>query len=157
VSVNTNSARYQDISLNPQKLAGQCGKLKCCLNFEVDTYIDAQKDFPSANVQLETENGTYQYFKADIFKQIFLYSKVGDKTGNLISVPVDRVKEIIRSNQKGKPVARLIHESEIKPAIEKLSFEDGSNHDSLTRFDDPKRAENKKRGNNRRRKFKPKA
>ena len=157
VSVNTNSARYQDISLNPQKLAGQCGKLKCCLNFEVDTYIDAQKDFPSSNVQLETENGTYQYFKADIFKQIFLYSKVGDKTGNLIEVPVDRVKEIIRSNQKGKVVARLIQESEIKPVVEKLGFEDGSNHDSLTRFDDPKRVENKKRGNNRRRKFKPKA
>jgi len=157
VSVNTNSARYQDISLNPQKLAGQCGKLKCCLNFEVDTYIDAQKDFPSSNVQLETENGTYQYFKADILKQIYLYAKVGDKTGNLIEVPVERVKEIIRSNQKSKVVGRLIQESDIKPAIEKLNFEDGSNHDSLTRFDDPKRAENKKRGNNRRRKFKPKA
>ena len=157
VSVNTNSARYQDISLNPQKLAGQCGKLKCCLNFEVDTYIDAQKDFPQANVPLETENGTYQFMKADIFKQIFWYTKIGDKTGNFIAVPVDRVKEIIRSNQKGKAVSRLIHESDIKPAVEKLSFEDGSNHDSLTRFDDPKRAENKKRGNNRRRKFKSKS
>ena len=119
VSVNTNSARYQDISLNPQKLAGQCGKLKCCLNFEVDTYIDAQKDFPSSNVQLQTENGTYQYFKADIFKQIYLYSKVGDKTGNLIEVPVSRVKEIIRSNQKGQIVPRLIHESEIKTCCRK--------------------------------------
>jgi len=67
------------------------------------------------------------------------------------------VKEIIRLNQKGKAVARLIHESDIKPVVEKLGFEDGSNHDSLTRFDDPKRSENKKRGNNRRRKFKPKS
>ncbi len=157
VSVNTNSARYQDISLNPQKLAGQCGKLKCCLNFEVDTYIDAQKDFPATNVPLETESGTFQYMKADIFKQIFWYSKVGDKTGEFIAVPVQRVKEIIRSNQKGKAVARLIPETEIKATVEKLSFEDGSNHDSLTRFDAPKRTENKKRGNNRRRKFKSKS
>jgi cell fate regulator YaaT (PSP1 superfamily) len=157
VSVNTNSARYQDISLNPQKLAGQCGKLKCCLNFEVDTYLDAQKDFPATNVLLETETGTYQYQKADIFKQIFWYSKVGDKTGDFIAVPVERVKEIIRSNQKGRAVVRLIPETEIKPAVEKLSFEDGSNRDSLTRFDAPKRTENKKRGNNRRRKFKSKS
>lgn len=157
VSVNTTSARYQDISLNPQKLAGQCGKLKCCLNFEVDTYIDAQKDFPSANVPLETESGTYQFMKADIFKRIFWYTKVGDKTGNFIAVPVERVKEIIQLNQKGRTVARLIQESDIKPVVEKLSFEAGSNKDSLTRFDNPKHAENKKRGNNRRRKFKPKS
>jgi cell fate regulator YaaT (PSP1 superfamily) len=157
VSVNTSSARYQDISLNPQKLAGQCGKLKCCLNFEVDTYIDAQKDFPMVNVPLETENGTYQFMKADIFKQIFWYTKIGDKTGSFIAVPVERVKEIIRSNQKGKIVSRLINETEIKPDVEKLNFEDGSNHDSLTRFDKPKRTENKKRGNNRRRKFKSKS
>jgi hypothetical protein len=95
--------------------------------------------------------------KADIFKRIFWYIKIGDKTGNFIPVPVERVKEIIRSNQNGKTVYRLIQESDIKPVVEKLSFEDGSNHDSVTRFDDPKRAENKKRGNNRRRKFKPKS
>ena len=157
VSVNTTSARFQDISLNPQKLAGQCGKLKCCLNFEVATYIDAQKDFPAANVPLETETGTYQYQKADIFKQIFWYSKVDDKTGTFVAVPVDRVKEIIRSNQKGKPVDRLLLETETKPAVEKLDFEAGSNNDSLTRFDTPQRNDNKKRGNNRRRKFKPKS
>lgn len=157
VSVNTISARYQDISLNPQKLAGQCGKLKCCLNYEVDTYIDAQKDFPPSNVQLETEQGTFYYQKADIFKQIYWYSKVDDRTGAFFPVPVERVKEIIRSNQKGKPVHRLLNETETKPPVEKLNFEAGSNNDSLTRFDTPKHADNKKRGNNRRRKFKPKA
>ena len=157
VSVNTISARYQDISLNPQKLAGQCGKLKCCLNYEVDTYIDAQKDFPPGNVQLETEQGTYFYQKADIFKQIYWYSKVDDKTGAFFPVPVERVKEIIRSNQKGRPVHRLLNETETKPSVEKLNFEAGSNNDSLTRFDTPKHNDNKKRGNNRRRKFKPKA
>jgi len=157
VSVNTISARYQDISLNPQKLAGQCGKLKCCLNYEVDTYIDAQKDFPPNNVLLETEQGTFYYQKADIFKQIYWYSKVDDKTGAFFPVPVERVKEIIRSNQKGRPVHRLLNETETKPSVEKLNFEAGSNNDSLTRFDTPKNADNKKRGNNRRRKFKPKA
>ena len=157
VSVNTISARYQDISLNPQKLAGQCGKLKCCLNYEVDTYIDAQKDFPPSNVTLETEQGTFFYQKADIFKQIYWYSKVDDKTGAFFPVPVERVKEIIRSNQKGRPVHRLLNETETKPSVEKLNFEAGSNNDSLTRFDNPKNNYNKKRGNNRRRKFKPKA
>lgn len=157
VSVNTISARYQDISLNPQKLAGQCGKLKCCLNYEVDTYIDAQKDFPPSNVQLETEQGTFYYQKADIFKQIYWYSKVDDRTGAFFPVPVERVKEIIRSNQKGRPVPRLLNETETKPSVEKLNFEAGSNNDSLTRFDNPKHNDNKKRGNNRRRKFKPKA
>lgn len=156
VSVTTNSARYQDISLNPQKLAGQCGKLKCCLNFEVDTYIDAQKDFPPANILLETENGTFYYQKADIFKRLFWYSKQGDTSGAMIAVPVDRVKEIIRLNQKGKKAYQLLqvqsHES--KPVEEKLNFEAGSDNDSLTRFDRPKDSGDRKRGQNRRKKFK---
>lgn len=157
VSVNTNSARYQDISLNPQKLAGQCGKLKCCLNFEVDAYIDAQKDFPPTNLQLETENGTFQYVKADIFKQVYWYSKIGERIDNLVSVPVVRVREIIQANQKGKKVERIIQEKESKPVAEKLGFEAGSANDSITRFDTPQRSENKGRGNKRRRKFKPKS
>jgi len=157
VSVNTNSARYQDISLNPQKLAGQCGKLKCCLNFEVDAYIDAQRDFPPTNVPLETEGGTYQYLKADIFKQVYWYSKVGQKIENLVPVPVSRVKEIIRDNQAGKKTERIVQEKESKPIVEKLSFEAGSANDSLTRFDTPHRSENKNRGNKHRRKFKPKS
>ena len=158
VSVTTNSARYQDISLNPQKLAGQCGKLKCCLNFEVDTYIDAQKDFPPTNVALEAENGTFQYQKADIFGRIYWYSQIGDKSGSFIPVPVDRVKEIISFNKKGKKVSRIAQEFETKPIVEKMGFEAGSDHDVITRFDDPNKSSNKKRGNNnRRRKFKPKS
>lgn len=157
VSVTTNAARYQDISLNPQKLAGQCGKLKCCLNFELDTYIDAQKDFPPSNIQLEVENGTYQFQKSDIFKRIYWYSQVGDRSGTFVAVSVDRVKEIIRINQKGKKADRLIHEFELKPEIEKMGFEAGSHRDSLTRFDETKRSGVKKHGNNRRRKFKSKS
>ncbi|MBA4410742.1 MAG: hypothetical protein C0397_15125 [Odoribacter sp.] len=158
VSVTTNAARYQDISLNPQKLAGQCGKLKCCLNFEVDTYLDAQKDFPPTNIALEAENGSFQYQKADIFSRIYWYSLIGDKSGNFIPVPVDRVKDIIRQNQKGKKVSRIAQEFETKPVVEKLEFEAGSDRDMITRFDDPKNTSNKKRNNNnRRRKFKPKS
>lgn len=158
VSVTTNSARYQDLSLNPQKLAGQCGKLKCCLNFEVDTYLDAQKDFPPTNMQLEIENGTYQFQKSDILKRVYYYSKVGDQSGNLIPVAVDRVKEILNLNQKGHKVSLLGEEPEKIPTVEKIIFEAGSTRDSLTRFDDPTRTKHKKHGgNSRRRNFKPKA
>ena len=158
VSVTTNSARYQDLSLNPQKLAGQCGKLKCCLNYELDTYIDAQKDFPSTNQPLEIENGTYHFQKADILKRIYYYSKAGDQSGNFIPVAVDRVKEILNSNQKGKKVFLLGEEPEAKPAVEKIVFEAGSTRDTITRFDDPAKAKNKRRGgNSRRRNSRPKA
>lgn len=157
VSVNTVSARYQDISLNPQKLAGQCSKLKCCLNFEVDVYIDAQKDFPPTNINLETEGGTYQYLKADIFKQVYWYSKAGEKIENLVPVPVARVKEIIQANRAGKKVERIVQEKEAKPKVEKLNFEAGSANDSITRFDTPQHSDNRSRGNKRRRKFKPKS
>lgn len=157
VSVTTNSARYQDLSLNPQKLAGQCGKLKCCLNYEVDTYIDAQKDFPSTNVQLEIENGTYQFQKSDILKRIYYYSKVGDQSGSFIPVAVDSVKEILLSNQKGRKASLLGEEPEKKPAVEKIVFEAGSSRDTLTRFDDPSQIKHKRRGSNsRRRNIKPK-
>jgi len=154
VSVNTNSARYQDISLNPQKLAGQCGKLKCCLNYEVDIYLDAQKDFPPTNIALESENGTWYYSKSDIFKGLYWYILAGDKSGTMVSLPVQRVKEIIRINQKGDKVAKLNDTVETKPVVEKINFESGSNNDSLTRFDEPKH-QGKKRGP-RRRKFKQK-
>jgi hypothetical protein len=157
VSVTTNAARYQDISLNPQKLAGQCGKLKCCLNYEVDNYIDAQKDFPPTNVQLESENGTYQYMKADIFNRLYWYTQIGDKTGTFIPVSVERVKEIQFLNKKGKKVEKLNQEIVMRQAPEKLVFEAGSERDSITRFDDPRKSGNKNRNNNRRRKFKPKS
>ena len=110
VSVTTNSARYQDISLNPQKLAGQCGKLKCCLNFELDSYLDAQKDFPSSNIPLETEKGTYYFLKADIFSRKFWYTSRGDAPSGLIEVSVDRVKKIQQMNRAGKRPEKLVTE-----------------------------------------------
>lgn len=156
VSVTTNAARYQDISLNPQKLAGQCGKLKCCINFEVDTYIDTQKDFPPTNIQLQAENGTFQFQKSDILNRIYLYSQIGDNSGNLIPVSVENVKKIIKLNKEGIKADRIAKEIDIKASSEKMNFEAGSDRDSLTRFDKNKKTDNKNKSGNRNKKFRRK-
>jgi cell fate regulator YaaT (PSP1 superfamily) len=101
VSVSTSHARYQDLSLNPQKLAGQCGKLKCCLTYELDCYIDAQKDFPSREMPLELTNGTAYFMKMEVHTGIYWYSNDPRMAVNLTAVPVSRVREIIQLNRKG--------------------------------------------------------
>ncbi|HWR75103.1 MAG TPA: regulatory iron-sulfur-containing complex subunit RicT [Bacteroidales bacterium] len=108
VSVTTSHARYQDLSLNPQKLAGQCGKLKCCLNYELDCYIDAQKDFPPREIPLELANGTAYFMKMEVHTGIYWYSSDQRMAVNLTAVPVARVREIIQLNRKGiKPDSLL--------------------------------------------------
>lgn len=101
VSVTTSHARYQDLSLNPQKLAGQCGKLKCCLTYELDCYLDAQKDFPSREIPLELTNGTAYFMKMEVHTGIYWYSNDPRMAVNLTAVPVSRVREIIQLNRKG--------------------------------------------------------
>lgn len=101
VSVTTSHARYQDLSLNPQKLAGQCGKLKCCLNYELDCYIDAQKDFPSRDIPLELANSTAYFMKMEVHTGIYWYSNDQRMAVNLTAVPVARVREIMQLNRKG--------------------------------------------------------
>jgi len=153
VSVTTNAARYQEISLNPQKLAGQCGKLKCCLNYELDAYIDAQKDFPSTEVPLDTQDSTYYHFKTDIFKGIMTYSTDKIIPSNLVEVPVDRVKEIIRINKKGKKVPGLLDDRHVAAAPAKeLDYQNVVGEDSISRFDEPKKVVNRNRNNKKRRK-----
>ncbi|RKE00214.1 PSP1 domain-containing protein [Marinifilum flexuosum] len=144
VSVTTNAARYQEISLNPQKLAGQCGKLKCCLNFELDCYIDAQKDFPNTSIPLETKDGTAYHQKTDIFKRQMWYSFDKFNSMNMVQVSVDRVKEIIRLNKKGTKVDKLISEKSIDNK-KSLDYENVVGQDSLNRFD-KKENPNKRRG-----------
>lgn len=145
VSVTTNTARYQEISLNPQKLAGQCGKLKCCLNYELDAYIDAQKDFPATHVPLNTEEGNYFHFKTDIFKRIMWYSTEPNSPNGMVAVSVDRVKEIVALNKKGKKANVLIPEDRT-PKKKEISFKNVVIEESLTRFDDKsKQSRNKKR------------
>ncbi len=153
VSVTTNAARYQEISLNPQKLAGQCGKLKCCLNFEVDSYIDAQKDFPPNNIPLQTEKETYYFQKADIFNRIFWYSSGGNGPTTMVPVSVANVKRIQRMNEKGNKPEILLAEEVTLPDTNKETFHNVVGQDSLNRFDKPRKKHprnkrrNDKRGN----------
>jgi len=134
VSVTTSSARYQELSLNPQKLAGQCGKLKCCLNYELDCYLDAQKDFPDRSIPLETEQGTAYHQKTDIFRRLMWYSYEKDTSVNLTPIAIKRVLQIHQLNKKGGKVPSLIAQENI-PDRKILDYENGVNEDSLTRFD----------------------
>lgn len=146
-SVSTNAARYQQLSINPQKLAGQCGKLKCCLNFELDSYMDALKGFPSSDVKLHTQKGKAYCFKSDIFKGLMWYSYLGENS-KVFVLPITRVHEIMDMNKRDeKPeelesFAQFLEEVEQEP-----DFGNVVGQDSLTRFDSkPKsRSKNKRR------------
>lgn len=143
VSVATSAARYQDISLNPQKLAGQCAKLKCCLNYEVDAYVEGQKRLPSKEVPLETKDSTYYHFKTDIFKRQMTYSTSREIAANLVTLDADRVFDVMAMNKKGIKPDRLEEEIEKEPV--RKEFEDVVGQDSLTRFDKAKKKSNNKR------------
>ena len=146
-SVKTSAARYQQLSLNPQKLAGQCGKLKCCLNYELDTYLDALKDIPKNDIKLITEKGTAICQKTDIFNRILWYGY--EKQGmNWHKISVDKANEIIALNRKGEKVSCLEDfEEEEERISESKIFENVVGQDSLTRFDKPKSKINRKRNN----------
>jgi cell fate regulator YaaT (PSP1 superfamily) len=145
VSVTTNAARYQEISLNPQKLAGQCGKLKCCLNYELDCYIDAQKNFPPTNIPIETEKGNYNYLKADIFKGLYWYVRENNQPGGMMAVSVDKVKEIQRLNKSGKKIAQLTNENAPVIDVEAHTYHDSVGQESIDRFDQSSKNRRKKR------------
>ncbi len=136
VSVATSAARYQDISLNPQKLAGQCAKLKCCLNYEVNAYVESAKNMPSKEVQLETADATYYHMKADIFKRELTYSTDKSVAANLVTITPERAFEIIAMNKRGEKPAQLQSDGEGKPKERK--FVDLIEQESLTRFDKKK-------------------
>jgi hypothetical protein len=143
-SVNTSAARYQQLSLNPQKLAGQCGKLKCCLNYELDSYLDAIKDFPESNVKLETLKGNAVHQKTDIFRGVMFYAYFED-LGNFIAVPVGRVKEIIALNKAGEKPEALLGKKDIVEIEKDPDYENVVGQDSLTRFDASKKNKKKKK------------
>jgi cell fate regulator YaaT (PSP1 superfamily) len=148
VSVTTGAARYQEISLNPQKLAGQCSKLKCCLNYELDSYVDARKDFPESFPPLETETGRAIYQKTDVFKRILWYSMEDDRSMTLFPLNVERVNEIMEQNKKGIKVKKLDTEKPVLsevPKVETPSYEDVVGQDSLTRFDETRNKRRKKK------------
>ena len=143
-TVSTAAARYQQLSLNPQKLAGQCGKLKCCLNYELDTYQDALKDFPKTDKALSTEKGLAFFQKMDIFKKQLWYS-YKDNPGAWIELSLDRVKEILDINEQGKKVPSLEEFVETKVEAPKAEYENVVGQDSLNRFDN-KGGKGKKKG-----------
>jgi cell fate regulator YaaT (PSP1 superfamily) len=145
ISVSTSAARLQDIPLNPQKLAGQCGKLKCCLNFEVDTYVEAQRKLPSREAVLETKDGSYYHFKTDILSGAMTYSTDKNFAANLVVLPKDRVSDVIRMNKRGEKPSHLTIENN-EPDEKTVSHD--ILQENINRFDD-----NGSGRNNRKKKF----
>ena len=142
--VNTAAARYQQLSLNPLKLAGQCGKLKCCLNFELDTYLEALEEFPAHDTVLKTEKGDAVFVKMDIFKQLLWYT-YKEESFKWFKLSLDQVQEIIELNENNE-LASPLDEYEAEIIEEpKVDFENVVGQDSLTRFDAPKKPRRNKR------------
>ena len=135
VSVSTSAARCQDISINPQKLAGQCGKLKCCMNYEVDAYVEAQRALPSREIVLQTKDADYYHFKTDIFAGKITYSSDKYNGANLVTISKDRAFDIIKMNKQGEKPQKLIAETEDKSAETGLYKGDILGDQSITRFD----------------------
>ncbi|TXD83903.1 hypothetical protein ESY86_07605 [Subsaximicrobium wynnwilliamsii] len=155
-SVSTSAARYQQLSLNPLKLAGQCGKLKCCLNYELDSYLDALKAFPKSDTKLFTEKGKAVCQKTDIFKGVLWYAYEGEWM-NWHVLTTDQANEIIDKNIKREKVTSLEEYAVDLVQDTKTSFENVVGQDSLTRFDSPKRNKKRKKksGNQQNRNKKP--
>lgn len=142
-SVSTNAARMQNMSLNPQKLAGQCAKLKCCLNYEINTYVEAIKKMPGRDITLETKDAVYYLFKTDPLTREVTYSTDKNIPANLVVIPASRAFEVISMNRRGEKPDRL--DREMAPA--KPLHTDLAEQDSLTRFDKAKRRKKKRRDN----------
>jgi cell fate regulator YaaT (PSP1 superfamily) len=158
-SVSTNAARHQNVSMNPQKLAGQCGKLKCCLNFEVATYLDTQKDFPKTSIPLKTEKGTAHHKNTDVLRRTmqYAYADGQDKnaTKGMVQISVERVKEIIELNKKGVIPPDLEGKNESLPSQdEALDYKNAVGQDNLDRFSSKNKNNRNKRKKRRKNKNK---
>ncbi len=153
-SVNTSAARYQQLSLNPQKLAGQCGKLKCCLNYELDSYMEAVKRFPSPNKKLKLKGSTAFFQKMDIFKEMLWYATDGNPS-DWVPLKLEQVNEILKANANGEFPEDLgeLRFEEIKVekpnGLQVADFVGGSVEDSITRFDKPRKNRGRNRNRNR--------
>ncbi|MBR3123074.1 MAG: hypothetical protein IKH48_02830 [Prevotella sp.] len=146
VSVGTNAARYQDISLNPQKLAGMCAKLKCCLNYEVDSYVEASRRFPPRNIVLQTMDSDYFFFKSDILAGLVTYSTDKNSAANLETITASRAREVVEMNKRGEKPLSLSDDNvqnATKPSVDLLAGAD------VSRFDKAKKKKNKPRGQRR--------
>ena len=142
-SVTTGAARTQEISLNPQKLAGQCSKLKCCLMYEYDAYADARKEFPRLREPLLTDEGDFHLVKSDILSGTMSFSSSKDSMANIITLPVSRVKEILALNRAGKRAEQLLGEDDFIAETDEPTFR--SEEDSITRFDNARKRNRRNR------------
>lgn len=146
-SVSTSAARYQQLSLNPQKLAGQCGKLKCCLNYELDMYLDAIKAFPKSDVRLQTEIGNAYHVKTDVFKRQMWFAYEGNSASGLIAMTPERVREIVRMNREEKKPKELNEYVHVE--VKEPDYTNVVGQDSLNRFEHTfKNKKKKKKPNN---------
>lgn len=146
VSVTTNAARIQEISLNPQKLAGQCSKLKCCLVYELDDYMDARRDFPRIKEPLQALDGEYFLVKSDILGRTMSFSTSPNAMVGVVTLPVERVKEILEMNRKGKKPEQLQAAGTISAEAEEPDFVNAIGEESITRFDTARKRKGKGRG-----------
>ena len=146
-SVTTGAARVQDISLNPQKLAGQCSKLKCCMMYEYDTYVDARKEFPRLREPLQTVDGEWFLVKSDVLAGTMTFSSSKEAMVNTTTLPVARVKEILALNRQGKKAEQLQYAEALHTEVEEPTYR--SEEDSITRFDQAKRRKRGGRNRNR--------
>jgi cell fate regulator YaaT (PSP1 superfamily) len=142
-SVSTSAARYQQLSLNPQKLAGQCGKLKCCLNYELDMYLDEIKSFPKTDTKLRTEKGNAYHIKTDVFKRQMWYAYEGDNSG-LVALTPERVREVAKLNADGKKPFELVEFKEVVE-VKEPDYSNVVGQDSLNRFEHAFKAKKKKK------------
>ena len=149
-SVTTGAARTQDLSLNPQKLAGQCSKLKCCMMYEYDVYAEARKEMPRLREPLQTAEGEWFLVKSDILAGTMTFSSSKETMSNLQTLPVWRVKEVLAMNRAGKHPEQLQDEEYVDERIEEPTYR--AEEDSITRFDKAKRRRNKNRNKGRDRK-----
>ena len=142
VSVGTSSARFQDISLNPQKLAGMCAKLKCCLNYEVDDYVEASRKLPSKEAILQTQDADYYYFKADILAGLVTYSTDKNIAANLETITAERAKQIIEMNRQGEKPESLLEDGKKKAPQGPIDL---ATQENIARFDRAKKKKKKKK------------
>jgi cell fate regulator YaaT (PSP1 superfamily) len=147
-SVSTSAARYQQLSLNPQKLAGQCGKLKCCLNYELDMYLDTIKSFPKSDTKIHTEKGSAFHIKTDVFKRQMWYAYEGDAAigSGLIALDPDRVREIVAMNKEGKKPKELL-DFVAEVVVKEPDYTNVVGQDSLNRFEHAFKSKKKKKKN----------
>ena len=138
--MSTNAARFQDISLNPQKLAGMCGKLKCCLNYEVDNYIESSRRLPGKDVILQTQDADYYLFKTDILAGLLTYSTDKRLAANLETITAERAREIVELNKQGEKPA-MLQEDGYQPDNHPIDLLEG---ESITRFDKAKKKRKRK-------------